>query len=120
MVHFECLSKKELNPRTGTFSCPECKVEKRVYTNFEKISSNKKVKYKDKSRMLGTNMKNMLEKSKKETKDPSYWILKDVLKLENQRRDIFELNSQKINTIEIKKSNSGLDSIRVLHKYFNL
>ena len=120
MVHFECLSKKELNPRTGTFSCPECKVEKRVYTNFEKISGSNKLRTSDKSRSIGTNIKSMLEKSKKTNKDPSFWMLKDVLKMENQRKEIFSLNVEKINNIEIKRSNQGLDSIRILHEYFNL
>ena len=120
MVHFECLSKKELNPRTGTFSCPECKEEKRVYTSFEKIASSKKVKFGEKSRVLGSNLKMMLDKSRAEARHPETRILKSVLKLEHRRKEQFLENSEKINTIEIKRSDRGLDSVRIFSKYFNL
>ena len=120
MVHFECLSKEDINSRTGTFSCPECKAGKMVYSNFEKLSSSNRLPREKKARMTDHNIKKLLCKEKKISCSLGDKILKSVLRLENFSKDNFIQDCRKIENIEIKRSDTGLESIKLDHGYFDL
>lgn len=74
----------------------------------------------EKPRTLGSNIQGMLAKAKKEARDPMFDVLKDVLKMENRKKETIQANEDRIDNIQIQRSTNGIESIRMLHGYFNL